>query len=101
MAKELTSLADICKEMKIAPRLARIRLRNSDELEKSEGGWNFTQAQVAKVKAIIKGSGEKPAPKAKAPTAWAKPAPKAKKSSTSKKAPKAPAPESSEHAEAT
>jgi hypothetical protein len=71
-------LATICKELKIEPRAARIRLRKSG-VKKPKDGWVWEKGPaLSEARAIIKGSGEKPEPKAKAPTAKAKSAPKAK-----------------------
>lgn len=49
----LTSLADVCKRLKVDPREARQTLRKST-FEKPQAGWHFTPAQVKEVEALIK-----------------------------------------------
>jgi hypothetical protein len=73
MTTETTTLADLCKTLRIAPKLARHRLRAAEYAH--DGRYVFTKAQVAKVTAIIKGNGE----------AKAKPSPKAAKKAPAKK----------------
>lgn len=53
---EFVSLADIARELKIEPKLARAKARRSDELAKLAQGdaWAFKPADVKKVKAILK-----------------------------------------------
>lgn len=53
----ITSLADIARELKIEPKLARAKARRSDELMKLAQGdaWAFKPADVAKVKKILAG----------------------------------------------
>lgn len=54
-ATEGTSLADICKELKMEPRAARRKLRNA-EFEAEGGRYVFTRkADVEKVKKILAG----------------------------------------------
>jgi hypothetical protein len=61
------SLAELCKQLKIPGKQARVRLRAASV--KHEGRYEFTAAQLPKIKAIIKGDDEAPkaAAKAKAP----------------------------------
>lgn len=56
-ASDLVSLADIARELKIEPKLARAKARRSDDLTKLAQGdsWSFKPADVAKVKSILKG----------------------------------------------
>lgn len=56
-ASDLVSLADIARELKIEPKLARAKARRNDELKKLAQGdaWSFKPADVAAVKKILKG----------------------------------------------
>jgi hypothetical protein len=65
---ELITLKQLCAQLKIHPRVARIKLRKSKFAEGMGARWEFTPSQAAQVKALLKGDGEKvAAPKAKAP----------------------------------
>jgi hypothetical protein len=67
MTTETTTLSDLCKSLKIAPKLARVRLRAAEFAH--NGRYEFSKAQLPKVTAIING-GDAPkaaAAKAKAP----------------------------------
>jgi hypothetical protein len=105
--KDTIDLATICQQLKVAPRLARIRLRAA-EFRKPDGGswvWPANSKDIAAAKEVIRGKSEpsKPAPKvpvakksAKAPAKAKSPAkPVAKKTTPPKTAP-----ESSEQAQA-
>lgn len=54
---DLVSLADIAREMKIEPKLARAKARRSTDISKLAQGdaWAFKPADVAKVKKLLKG----------------------------------------------
>lgn len=56
-ASDLVSLADIARELKIEPKLARAKARRSDEITKLAQGdsWAFKPADAATVKKILKG----------------------------------------------
>lgn len=91
MSDNLVTLAEVCKELKIEPRAARIRLRAS-EVE-HDGRYAWPKGQLAKIRTIIQG--DAPAPKAAA----AKKATPTKKATPAKKAPAkkpTPAPERAE-----
>lgn len=53
----LVSLADIARELKIEPKLARAKARRNADLQKLAQGdaWEFKPADVKKVKAILAG----------------------------------------------
>lgn len=55
--KGLVSLADIARELKIEPKLARAKARRSTEITNLAQGdaWAFKPADAAKVKKILKG----------------------------------------------
>lgn len=53
--EQLVSLATICAEIQVVPRIARRRLRKAKGLL-TEGRWEFTQDQVDEVKALILGT---------------------------------------------
>jgi hypothetical protein len=48
----LTSLADICAELKIEPKQARIKLRAAKE-PNTHGNWSFSAADIDRIKKII------------------------------------------------
>lgn len=51
----LVSLADICAEVQVVPRIARRRLRKAKGIL-TEGRWEFAPEQVAEIKALILGT---------------------------------------------
>ena len=51
----LTSLATLCSELQVVPRIARRRLRKAMGLL-TEGRWEFTEDQLDEVRAIIQGT---------------------------------------------
>jgi hypothetical protein len=55
-ASDLVSLADIARELKIEPKLARAKARRSVDIQKLAQGdsWSFKPADAAKVKALLK-----------------------------------------------
>lgn len=60
---EKVTLRDICKELKLDPREARVKLRATGK-RAPDGRWEWPKAQIASVKAILRG--DAPAKKASA-----------------------------------
>jgi hypothetical protein len=78
MEKELIPLRDICKELKIDPREARIKLRAGGK-RAPNGSWKWPKAKVAEIKKILSAESKPATPKGKAKKPAAK-KPAAKKS---------------------
>jgi len=60
MTAETVALRDICKELKLDPREARLKLRATGK--RAKGRWEWPKAQVAEIKKVL--TADAPAKKA-------------------------------------
>ena len=51
MTAETVALRDICKELKLDPREARLKLRATGK--RAKGRWEWPKAQVAEIKKVL------------------------------------------------